>query len=143
MVIEKIIRAVYVLFAALLLIIGAGALRIPTGWLPAQWQLEFDVIYAAEAPTSYLNHLTQEFGTVVIALGMVFLWQARRADLSRTFHWMMTFYLALDTLIHWVGPQGLIGDLQRGIVNSIPTLLMLGLGLWWGRSGAVTAPAAR
>lgn len=131
MTITKIIRAVYVLLALLFLIIGVGAMLIPTGWLPARWELGFEAIYAAESPASYLNHLTQEFGTVVIAVGMIFLWQAWRAELSRTFHWMMTFYLALDTLIHWVGPQGLIGDLQRGIINSIQTLLMLGLGLLW------------
>jgi hypothetical protein len=65
MAITRIIRAVHVLLAVLLLSIGVGAMLIPTGWLPARWQLGFEAIYAAEAPASYLNHPTQEFGTVV------------------------------------------------------------------------------
>lgn len=41
-------------------------------------------------------------------VGLVFLWQALRAEPSRSLHRLLTFYPALDSLIHWVGPRGLI-----------------------------------
>jgi hypothetical protein len=41
----------------------------------------------------------------------------------------MTLYCSLDALIHWVGPEGLIGSWPRGIVNSIPFVVMLLVGL--------------
>jgi hypothetical protein len=49
----------------------------------------------------------------VIAIGLVFLWQARRDEPSHRLHWLLTLYLALDSVIHWVGPQGLIGRIMR------------------------------
>jgi hypothetical protein len=71
----------------------------------------------------------QEFGTVTLGMGLAFRWYAGRRELSRGFHWAVTFYLALDAFIHWVGPNGPIGSWSRGIVNSIPFAMMLLLGL--------------
>ncbi len=48
----------------------------------------------------FVAHLLQEFGTVVLALGFVFLWYATRSKQSRGFHWAMTLYFSLDALIH-------------------------------------------
>ena len=59
--------------------------------------------------------------------------QASRSEPSRSLHWLLTLYLMLDSLIHWVGPQGLIGSLQRGVINSIPPLVFLVLGILWMR----------
>ena len=75
------------------------------------------------------HDLLQEFGTVVLALGFVFLWHAHRKEQSSSFHWGMTAYFTLDALIHWIGPDGLIGSWPRGITNSIPLVVMLLLGL--------------
>ena len=127
---------VYALLGALYVIVGAGAMVLPLGWVSAEW-LGPDVasIYAAAAPDSYLNHQTQEFGTLAIAVGFVFLWQARRVEHSRSLHWLLTLYLMLDASIHWVGPQGLIGSVQRGLVNSVPPLVFLILGVLWVRRG--------
>jgi hypothetical protein len=128
------IRAVYALLGVLYLLVGVGSIALPAGWISSQWLGdEVAALYAAASPDSYLNHLTQEFGTVVIAVGLVFLWQARRKEPSRSLHWLLTLYLVLDSSIHWVGPQGLIGSVQRGLINSIAPVLMLILGvLWWG-----------
>jgi hypothetical protein len=126
-------RTVYALLGVLYLLVGAGSIALPAGWISPRWMGD-DVagLYAAATRESYLNHLTQEFGTVVIAVGLVFLWQARREEPSRSLHWLLTLYLVLDAAIHWVGPQGFIGSLQRGLINSIPPLLLLVLGfLWW------------
>ena len=115
--------AVYALLGALYVLAGAGAMVLPLGWISPRW-----------AGDSYLNHQTQEFGTLAIAVGFVFPWQARRLEHSRSLHWLLTLYLVLDASIHWVGPQGLIGSLQRGLVNSTPPLVFLILGLLWQRA---------
>jgi hypothetical protein len=127
-------KAVYALLGVLYVLVGAGAMVLPLGWISAEWAgVDAAPFYDAAAPDSYLNHQTQEFGTLAIAVGFVFLWQAARAEPSRSLHWLLTLYLVLDASIHWVGPQGLIGSLQRGVINSIPPLLFLTLGVLWRR----------
>jgi len=126
-------RTVYALLGMLYLLVGVGSIALPAGWISPRWVGD-DVagLYAAATRESFLNHLTQEFGTLVIAVGLVFLWQARREEPSRSLHWLLTFYLVLNSVIHWVGPQGFIGSLQRGLINLIPPLVLLVLGfLWW------------
>lgn len=123
-------KGVYALLGALYVLVGVGAMVLPLGWVSAEWLgPEVASIYAAAAPDSYLNHQTQEFGTLAIAVGFAMLWQARQTEPSRSLHWLFTLYLMLDASIHWVGPQGLIGSWRRGIINSIPPLVFLTLGL--------------
>ena len=132
---RSVTKAVYAVLGVLYVLAGAGAMVLPLGWVSPEWAgADAGAQYAAAAPESYLNHQTQEFGTLAIAVGFVFLWQARRAEPSRSLHWLLTLYLVLDASIHWVGPQGLIGSLQRGVINSIPPLLFLILGLLWQRA---------
>jgi len=125
----KFLRVVYLLLGVLYVLGGIGAILLPAGWISSQWAGEAAGLYSASPPESFLNHLTQEFGTLVIAVGLVFLWQACRPEPSPSLHWLLTFYLMLDSLIHWVGPQGLVGSLRRGLINSTPPLLLLVLGL--------------
>jgi hypothetical protein len=126
MTLNKITRIVYGLLGMLYVLLGVESMLLPTGWLP---QGLADDILAGENPSSFVGHLLQEFGTVVLALGCVFLWYANRKEQSRSFHWAITVYFSLDALIHWVGPEGLIGSWPRGIVNSIPFAVMLLLGV--------------
>jgi hypothetical protein len=126
MALNKVTRIVYGLLGILYVLIGAGSMLLPTGWLPKSLAAG---ILAGEMRTPFVQHLLQEFGAVVLALGLAFLWYANRKERSRSFHWAMTFYLFLDALIHWVGPEGLIGSWPRGIINSIPFTVMLLLGL--------------
>jgi len=126
MTLNKITRIAYGLLGILYVLIGSGSMLLPTGWLPQS--LANDIL-AGEIPSPFVEHLLQEFGTVMLALGLVFLWYAKRKEQSRSFHWAITFYFLLDTLIHWVGPEGLIGSWRRGIANSIPLVVMLLLGL--------------
>ena len=133
-------KAVYALLGMLYVVVGVGSIALPAGWISPGWAGDEASLYAAAPPESFLNHLTQEFGTLVIAVGLVFLWQARRQEHSRSLHWLFTLYLALDASIHWVGPQGLIGSFQRGFINSIPPLLLLMLGLLWWRADRLRVP---
>ena len=126
MALNKVLRTVYALLGTLYVVIGCGSMLLPTGWLPDGIAGDF---LNGEKATAFGDHLLQEFGTVVLALGFLFLWFAGRKEHSRTFHWAVTFYFALDALIHWIGPDGFIGIWSRGIVNSIPFAVMLLLGL--------------
>jgi hypothetical protein len=131
MMLTKVLRIVYGLFGVLYVLIGVGSILLPLGWLPQRFGGD---VLAREAPSVFLEHLLQEFGTVVLALGLVFLWHARRKELSLGFHWLATSYFLLDAMVHWIGPEGLIGSWSRGIINSIPFALMLLLGLLWLRT---------
>jgi hypothetical protein len=119
-------RVLYGLLGVLYVVIGAGAMLVPTGWLPESFTADALV---GETPSPFVGHLMQEFGTVVIAVGLMFLWRASCREFSRAFHWAMTVYLCLDALIHWVGPEGLIGSPSRGITNTILPAAMLLLGI--------------
>jgi hypothetical protein len=126
MTLNSITRITYGVLGVLYILIGTGSMLLPAGWLPASIVDEF---MAGETRSGFFAHQLQEFGTVVIAVGLVFLWHASRREPIRSLHWAMTFYLALDALIHWVGPDGLIGDWRRGVINSIPLTVMLLLGV--------------
>jgi hypothetical protein len=126
MTLTRVIRLVYGLFGILYVLIGVGSMLLPAGWLPQSLEGE---LLAGEELSAFVEHLLQEFGTVVLALGLLFLWYAGRNEYSRSFHWTVTVYFSLNALIHWVGPEGLVGSWSRGIINSIPFALMLLLGL--------------
>ena len=126
MTLNRITRLVYGFLGILYVLIGTGSMLLPTGWLPRSLA---NAILIVEMQSPFVEHLLQEFGTLVLALGFVFLWYAKRKEQSRSFHWAMTLYFLLDALIHWVGPKGLIGSWSRGITNSIPLAVMLLLGL--------------
>jgi hypothetical protein len=118
---RTITRAVYAMLGVVYLVVGAGSMALPAGWISPRWAGDDAAeLYRAAAPDAYLNHLTQEFGTLAIAVGLVFLWQARRKMPHRSLHWLLTLYLVVDSAIHWVGPQGFIGSLRRGLVNFGP-----------------------
>ena len=63
-------RTVYALLGVFYLLVGVGSIGLPAGWISPRWVGD-DVagLYAAATPDSFLNHLTQEFGTLVIAVG--------------------------------------------------------------------------
>jgi len=126
MTLDKATRIAYGVLGILYVVLGVGSMLLPIGWLPHSLA---DNVLAGETLSSFSGHLLQEFGTVVLGLGLVFLWRASRSEFSRGFHWAMTLYFALDDLIHWVGPQGPIGSWSRGITNGIPFAVMLLLGL--------------
>jgi len=135
MTLKRTTRVAYWLFGILYVALGTGSMLLPTGWFPHSLA---DHLLAGEVLSPFGAHLMQEFGTVVLALGFVFLWCANRTQYSPSLHWAMTFYFSLDALIHWIGPAGPIGSWPRGIVNSIPFAVMLVVGLL-----QLTAPSRR
>jgi hypothetical protein len=91
-------RSVYVLAAGFYLLLGIVVLLLGTGLLPA-WV--HDRIFEIGQHNPFTMHLIQETGTLWVLVGMLFVWFARYYDQSITFHWAVTFYLALDAWVHW------------------------------------------
>ena len=122
----RVIRTVYSVLGLVYVLIGFGAIAGAAGWLP---QAFIDGFLAGEAITPLMGHIFQEFGTLFVALGGVFLWHASRRNLSLGLHWLVTFYFLLNATIHWVGPDGVTDSWQSGAFNTIPFALMLMLGV--------------
>jgi len=93
MTLDRITRSVYgllgVLYAVLYVVLGAGSMLVPTGWLPEHFSPDALI---GQVPSPFVGHLLQEFGTVVIALGLVFLWYATSHPRRRGLHWAITCY---------------------------------------------------
>jgi hypothetical protein len=126
MTVAKLTRAIYGFLGVLYVVGGVGSMLMPTGWLPSS---VVDRFLIQEPLSEYLTHLLQEFGTLLLAVGFTFLYLAFHKPWSAAFHWALTIYFAFDSLIHWVGPDGLIGSWSRGLINTVPPLVMVVLGL--------------
>ena len=119
------VRTFYVLFGALFLAVGLGLLLLDTGLLPAG---------AKETAVNFARgnldtlHVMQEYGTLLVFVGLITLWFARHYELSRPFHWAMAATWALHAFVHWLdvrGARSLVGPL----VNTAPLILFLLAGL--------------
>jgi uncharacterized membrane protein YfcA len=154
-------RSVFFLFGILYMLIGIGAMLIPLGWLPSGLG-EGSVPPEMHSPSG--DHFLQEYGTLALALGFVFAWYGWRNERNNVFHWAVTFYFALNALIHLGGPT-FADALERGLVNIVPFVALLILGvlqqrdprhaderdhtcapvrrLWRGRSAGVAAGTRR
>lgn len=123
--VKPIVKAVYVLFGALFLAVGAGVMLLDTGLLPGGARA-----VALRVARGDLNtlHIIQEYGAILVFVGLITLWFARRYELSRPFHWAMTASWALHALAHWFDVRG-ARSLAGPLVNSVPFALFLTLGL--------------
>src|SRR5215831_838103 len=91
MMLNRTTRVAYGLLGILYVCLGVGSMLLPIGWLPGGVA---DKLLAGETLNPFVEHLLQEFGTVVLALGLVFVWAASRKEYSGMFHWAMTFYFS-------------------------------------------------
>ena len=125
-VVDVVTRSVYVLAGALLLSLGIIVLLLGTGVLPA-WA--HDRIFEIGQNNPFTMHLIQETATLWVLVGMLLVWFARHYDQSTRFHWAMTFYLALDAFVHWFSAYGKFENEPRAVINAIPFVVFLALGL--------------
>ena len=119
------VRIFYVLFGALFLAVGAGVLLLETGLLPEG--AKQSALYFAHGSAETL-HVMQEYGALLVFVGLITLWFARHYELSRPFHWAMCAAWALHALAHWFdvrGERSVVGPL----VNTVPLALFLLAGL--------------
>ncbi len=118
----KLHNIVYLLIGVIYMLIGTGAIFVPSGVLPAEWIVS---IYGSDISNSLSMHMILEFGAALLALGSVFLWRARHSRYSPTFHWGMTTYFIVDAMIHWLGPDDAVDSLPHDLINTAPFLLMM------------------
>ena len=126
MALRKTTSIVYALLGVVYILLGFAAILAPAGLLP---QGLIDSFLGDETITPLMGHFLQEFGSVFVALGVIFIWYASRREPSPGFHWAVTFYFFINASIHWVGPSGFTDSWQSGTFNTIPFALMLVLGI--------------
>ena len=130
--IHAITKIVYGLFGALFVLVGGSVLLVNTGVLP---EAARTVIADSAGGDGRLLHVIQEWGNAHLLLGLVTFWFIRHYDQSQAFHWAMTAYFAVDALIHWFDVRGVPESAVGPLINTIPLVLFLTLGLLrWTRA---------
>jgi hypothetical protein len=119
-------KAIYILFGALYLIAGTAALLFRTGLLP---DVVKDILLDVAQGDLNAVHISQEFGSLLVFAGLITFWFARHYQQSLFFHWAMTTFWALFALIHWFDVRGPIRFDAGVLINAIPFILFLSVGL--------------
>jgi hypothetical protein len=128
-IVDIVTRVIYVLLGTYHLLAGIVVILLGTGVLPVQVH---DLIFEVGQNNPKTLHLIQEIGTLWVLVGILLFWFAWH--LSNRFHWAMTFYLSLDAFVHWFNAYGQFEHKPRALINAIPFLLFLVLGLLRGYS---------
>jgi hypothetical protein len=119
-------RSLYVLFGAAYLLAGIAVLLLGTGLLPeAVRGLIIDV--ARDNPNTL--HIMQEFGSLLVFVGLITLWFVRHYDQSGPFHWAMTAFWGLFALVHWFDIRGTFQPGVGQAINTIPFALFVVIGV--------------
>src|SRR5262245_11133722 len=126
-VIHLVTKIVYGLFGVLFVLVGGSVLLVNTGLLPHALR-NIIVDYAAEGDDRLL-HVIQEWGNAHLLLGLAAFWFIRHYDRSQAFHWAMTTYFAVDALIHWFDVRGAPESIVGPLINTIPVVVFVTLGL--------------
>jgi hypothetical protein len=124
--IEAIAKSAYGFFGALFLISGATVLLLHTGLLPAPVK---NIVIGLAHGDSLAIHLIQELGSILVFAGLITVWFIRHYEHSKSYHWAMTIFWSLFALAHWFdgseGPRSVRGPL----INTIPFIVFLLIGL--------------
>jgi hypothetical protein len=119
-------RFVYSLFGAVFLIGGATVMLLHTGFMP-EFLRQFLIAFAHGDELAI--HLIQELSSLLVFTGLITFWFVRHYEQSLPFHWAMTAFWALFSFAHWFdgrqGPQSIKGP----IINTIPLVIFLLIGL--------------
>jgi hypothetical protein len=120
------IRSFHALFGAIYLIAGIGVLSLGTGLLPERVR---EIIVDIGQGDGNTLHIMQEFGSILVFVGLITFWFIGHYDQSRPFHWAMTVFWGLFALVHWVDIRG---SFQPGIgplIDTIPFGLFVAVGV--------------
>jgi hypothetical protein len=131
MAIANLIRLIYALLGAAYLAAGVGILLYRADVLSQEVIYVINQI-AHDSPSAL--HIMQEFGTHLIALGIVALWFAYQYELSWVFQWAMTIGWGLFGLIHYLDVRAAGGGYRNWIYTAIPFVVFLALGVLRWRS---------
>ena len=124
--IESIAKALYALFGAVFLIVGATVMLLHTGLLPEAIK---NVVMDVGHSDANAIHLIQELGSILVFAGLITFWFIRHYEHSKPYHWAMTTFLALFALAHWFDGREGPGSFKGPLINTIPFILFLLIGL--------------
>jgi len=124
--VEGITKFIYGFLAAVFLLAGACVLLLDTNLLPGG--VSRALTNAVDGSARAL-HIMQEAAAFLVFVGLLTLWFVRHYEQSRFFHWAMTAAWGLIALAHWFDVRGPGHSGIGPLVNSVPFLLFLILGL--------------
>lgn len=133
-VVSVLTRGVFVPTGVLALLLGIVALLPGTGLLPMRLQ---DLVFEFGVNDPVGVHMVQEMATLYVLLGVMLLWFARHYRGSLRFHWLMTFWSLLLFWVHWFSAYGTFNNEPHVLVDAIPFVVFLTLGLLRRRLGQV------
>jgi hypothetical protein len=119
-------KTLYMIFGVLYLAAATVALLFRTGLLPDA--VKSTLLDAAHGDLNAV-HISQEFASLLVFASLITFWFARHYKQSLFFHWAMTTFWALFALIHWFDVRGPIRFDAGVLINSIPFILFLVVGL--------------
>jgi hypothetical protein len=126
MITKVLARSLYGLFGVLYLVAGGTVLLFKTGLLPDA--VRGEILHIAQDNLNGV-HLMQEFGSLLIFVGLITLWFTWHYKESRLFHWAMTAFWGLLALIHWFDVRGPVESAVGPAINTIPFALFFVVGL--------------
>jgi hypothetical protein len=133
-------KGAYGLLGAAFLAAGAATLLVNTGLLPGGVR---DVVIRFSQDNLVMLHILQEFGAVLVLVGLLSFWFIRHYEQSLFFHWALTAYWALMALIHWFHVASPEISVTGGLINTIPLAVFVAIGLLRGANeGEASPPAA-
>ncbi len=130
--VKNITRLVYFFMGLAYLVAGVSLIAYRTGWLHPK---AIQVIQDTSQGNLNTIHIMQEFGSHLLAIGIISLWFAHRYELSGAFHWAMTVAWGAFALVHWFDARGSTVDYRSPLIFTIPFALFATLGLWRWRAG--------
>jgi hypothetical protein len=135
---RALVKAFYGLFGAGFLVAGVGVLLLGTGLLPDPVR---DLIVGIARDNPNTLHIMQEFGSLLVFVGLITFWFIWHYDQSRAFHWAMTAFWGLIALVHWFDIRGSSGSVVGPLINTAPLALFLVIGLLRARADGKPQPA--
>jgi hypothetical protein len=124
-------QALYGLVGVIFFVAGGSVLLLGTGLLPNALS---DLIVSIGENDGHTLHIMQEFGSLLVFVGLITLWFLGHYDQSRPFHWAMTVFWGLFALVHWFDIRGSFQPGIGQVINTIPFGLFVVVGLLRQRS---------
>ena len=124
--IRPVAKFLYGIVAAVFLIGGVTVLLLRTGLLPAAVR---NIVMNVAHDDMNTAHIIQEFGSMLVFAGLISIWFIRHYEQSKFYHWAMTAFWALISLVHWFYVAGPVKSVSGPMINTIPFVLFAVVGL--------------
>ena len=116
----------YSFFGAVFMLVGVSVLLLRTALLPDAVR---SIVVSIGHDDSNTLHIMQELGSLLVFAGLIMFWFVRYYEQSKFFHWAMTAFWGLFALVHWFDVGGQLRSVRGPMINTIPVILFLLVGL--------------